>query len=264
MGEKLQPGVRGTDYPTTPLLLEKKAIRKHNVLVGDDPVQVRFAEQFLSAHYHAAIACEFVEALNDHRLLGQEAPQLFRVDRSSLIDISPSVREKTGIWSLDMIEDGSAGANAIVRFAASCMGLPKPSREAVAYAAKEITGRLNDINAAVWHAAWLLLAPVPEKRIWPNPWESSVGWLPRGEDPRLRLNTLYWTLVEYVFASQNDEKGFRKTGRAFRPRSFKFLSALVLPKDRVYTTVEALSAWREHRGDPYACALRVAKIWDRQ
>ena len=67
-----------------------------------------------------------------------------------------------------------------------------------------------------------------------------------------------------MFAAEGDEGGFRKTGRPFRPKEFRYLSSLVLPKQRVYDTLAALSAWRSKGGDPYSCALRVAKIWERQ
>lgn len=200
---------------------------------------------------------------NDVHLLGSDTPQLIRVTRASQIDLSPTVTNKTGLWSLDMIQNGSAGANAIVRHAATLVKLPKPSKEQLAFISKEITNDLSDINAAIWTAAWLLLGPVPEKRNWPKPWENYLGWLPEGEDVRYRLNTLYWDLVEYVFAAADDEKGFRKTGRTFRPRNFKYLNTLVLPKKQVASSIEILSAWRERRTDSYTCALQISSIWER-
>jgi hypothetical protein len=261
--DKIRPGVRATEYPTTPLLLEK-APKKHNVLVGNDAAQVRFAEQYLCAHHHVKISCELVESLNDAHVLGQEEPRLYRVDRISQVDLSPSVRPHVGIWSLSLIEKGSAGANAIVREACRLMGLAKPPRQDMDYVAAEAVKNLNDIKAAIWHAAWLLRGPIPERKSWLKPWENYLTWLPRGEDPVYRLNTLYWELVEYVFAAENDEVGFRKTGRTFRPREFKYLSSLILPKVQVFDSIAVLSGWREHKTDPYVCALKLAKIWERK
>jgi hypothetical protein len=256
-----QSGISPTEYPTTPLLLEK-TIKKHNILIGDDPVQQRFAEQFLTKYHHSNVVCQVLEVCNDDHLLGKEEPLLYRVNRSSQLDnLSPHVRSRTGLWSLDLIESGSAGANAIVRFAATLAKIPRPSREVIAYVAKEITNNLNDIPAAIWYSLWLILGPVVEKRRWPRPWDNYLTWLPRGEDPGYRLNSLYWELVQYVFATDNDEKGFRKTGHTFRPREFKHLTSLTLPKARVFLTLEILSAWREHRTDPYVCALRVSRAW---
>lgn len=263
MTEKAQTEAKETEFPTTPLLLDK-TVKKHNILIGNDPVQIRFAEQFLSAHHHTKVTCQLVEGMcNDHHVLKEE-PQLIRVERSSLLDLSPNVRKQTGLWSLDLIDNGSAGANAIVRHAAKLMGLPRPAKDTVAFVTKQITESIFDINAAIWQAAYLLTGPTPVKQNWPRPWENYLTWLPKGEDVRYRLNTLYWELVEYVFAAENDEKGWRKTGRTFRPKSFKFLSGMILPKDRVSNSLQALSAWREHYSDPYVTALKIAKIWERQ
>jgi hypothetical protein len=263
MADKVRPGVRATEYPTTPLLLEKPP-KKHNVLIGSDTMQVRFAEQFLSTHYHVPITCELVDIINDSHVLGHEEPCLYRVDRLSHIDISPNTQGRIGLWSLDIIEKGSAGANAIVREACRLMKMPKPSRQTMDYVASEIVKDLNDIKAAIWQAAWLLTGPTPERKPWPKPWENYLMWLPQGEDPGYRLNTLYWELVEYVFAAEGDEQGFRKTGRTFRPREFKYLSSLILPKARVFDSIAVLSAWRERKSDPYICALQIAKIWQKQ
>lgn len=263
MADKIRQGVKATEYPTTPLLLEKTP-KKHNVLVGDDAMQVRFARQFLTSHHSVSVPCQFVELLIDDNILGHEEPCLYRVDRSSQIDLSPNVRARVGMWSLDLIEKGSAGANAIVREAARLMGMPKPPRPAMDYVASEVAKNLYDIKAGIWHAAYLLNGPIPERRPWPHPWENYITWLPANEDPVYRLNTLYHTLVEYVFAAENDEKGYRKVGRTLRPREFKFLSSLVLSKTRVFDSISVLSAWRTQRTDPFICALKIAKIWEKR
>ena len=72
-----------------------------------------------------------MESLNDDHVLGQEAPQLWRVARSGQVDLSPNVRARVGIWSLDIIEKGSAGANAMVREACRLMGMSRPPRPTV-------------------------------------------------------------------------------------------------------------------------------------
>ncbi len=263
MEKTKKPTVRGaTEFPTTPLLLEKTP-KKHNVLIGDDPMQVRFTEQFLSGYYQQKVVCQLVDTLTDDHVLGQDSPQLYRVDRINQIDLSPNIRIKTGVFSLDIIEKGSAGANAIVREASRLMGITKPPRATVDYVAAEITKDLYDIKSAIWYAAWLLTGTTPEKIVWPQPWENYITWMPKDVDPAYRLNTLYWKLVEYVFAAENDERGFKKTGRPFNPREFKALSSKVLPKDRVSSSLRTLSSWRERRGDPYVCALKITKIWEK-
>jgi len=253
-------GVIGTEYPTTPLLLERTA-KKHNILIGNDPAQIRFAEWFLSLSHNTKVAHQEVPAVYDGLLLGKDEPQLLLVERSSLIDLSPNVKAKTGIWSLDLIRKGSAGVNAIVRVAAHLLEIDKPDKDAVQKVANEIVDELYDIRASIWHAVWLLSGPLPEKHKWMRPWENWLLWLPQGEDPRYRLNSLYWEFVMWTFAATGDERGYRKTKGHWDPKKFQKLSLLKLHKDKVFNSLIELSAWRERQYDPYICALKIAKIW---
>lgn len=260
-----------TEYPTIPLLLERTP-RRHNILVGNDPAQIRFAEQFLSKAHGTTVRHEPVPAVNDDMLLGRDEPKLYLVERSGLIDVSPKEKAKTGIWSLDLIERGSAGMNAIVRYAATkLLGREKPPKETLAKVGYDLIresdpgGRrylLGDVRAAVWHAAWLLTGPAEGRVSWIAPWENWVMWMPRGGDPRYRLNALYRELVMWVFASTGDERGFRRTGGSWDSKRFQRLSQLRLPKGKVYDTLAELSAWRAHGYDPFVCAIRVSKIWE--
>ena len=267
-------GVVGTEYPTTPLLLERSA-RKNNILIGNDPVQIRFAEQFLTGAHGLplpGIKHEPVPAVNDEMLLGKDEPKLYLVDRSSLIDLSPKERAKTGIYSLDLIEKGSAGINAIVRHAAKLLGKEKPSKDVMLNVGYELVKEsdpsrrylLTDIRAAVWQAAWLLSGPLEGRPKWLAPWENWMMWMPRGGDPRYRLNALYRELVMWVFASTGDDRGFRKTGGSWDSKRFQKLSQIQLPKDKVYDTLVELSAWRKPNSgiDPFVCAIKVSKIWE--
>jgi hypothetical protein len=252
-----------TEYPSVVLLLEKKSPPKNNVLVGDDPAQIRFAEQFLSATHMRRIECQAVKSVSDIDLQGQEEPLLYQVDYSSLLDLSPRTARKTGIWSLDLIKPGSAGMNAIVRFAAELLGMEKPDKATVQRVADEVADGMYDIRAGIWDAAWMLSGPLPEKAKWMRPWENWLLWLPKGVDPRYRLNALYWEMVEWVFAQTGDDRGFKRAKGAskFNPRTFQKLSALQLPKDKVFNSLLELSAWRERHYDPYVCALKITKIW---
>jgi len=254
--------IDGIEYPTTPLLLERVP-KKHNILIGNDTMQIRFAEQFLSIAHEHKVEHEKVESVNDSMVLGHDIPKLYLVDRSSFIDLSPNVKAKVGIWSLDLIEKGSAGLNAIVRFGAKLNGTDKPEKGVVQRVADEMAREgVYDIRAAVWHAAWLLTAP-PSKYIkWTRPWENWLQWMPKGEDARKRLHSLYWELVMWVFAMSGDERGYRKTKGRWDAKMFQRLSLLQLPKDKVYNTLLVLSAWRERSYDPYICILKIAKIWE--
>lgn len=259
-----------TEYPTIPLLLERVP-KRHNVLIGNDPVQIRFAEQFLSTHHGVPIKHEQVPEVRDEMVLGKDEPTLYLVDVAQQVDLSPAVKAKTGVWSLDLIEKGSAGINAIVRYAVKLLGIEKPSKDVVTNVGNELVrdsdpfGKrhlLTDIRAAVWYAAWLLSGPVEKRFSWTAPWENWQMWFPRGEDPYYRLHSLYWQLVMWVFASTGDERGFRKTGGRWNLKRFQKLATLQLPKDKVYDTLSVLSAWRTHGYDPYVCVIRISKIWE--
>jgi len=249
--------------------------RKNNVLIGNDPTQIRFAEQFLSMAHGVPVRHEAVPAVNDDMLLSKDDPKLYLVDVSSLIDISPKERAKTGIFSLDLIERGGAGINAIVRHAARLLGIEKPPKEVMAKVGYELVREsdpsskkylLSDIRAAVWQAAWHLSGTVEPRPRWTAPWENWMLWLPRGgrDDVRYRLNSLYRELVMWVFASTGDDRGARKTGGRWDAKHFQKLSQLQLPRDKVYDTLAELSAWRshDHGSDPFVCAIRISKIWE--
>ena len=271
MGRESESGAVGTtEYPTTPLLLEKKP-RKNNILIGNDPAQIRFAEQFLSMEFGVPIRHEQVPMVKDDMLLGVSDPKLYLVDADHQIDISPNVANKTGIFSLDLIGLGSSGLNAVIRYAAKLMDREKPTKEEFNRVGRELVREfdtqkkqhlLGDIRAAVWQAAWLLCGPPEGKLGWMAPWENWQMWMPRGGDPRFRLNALYRELIMWVFAQNGDDKGFKKTGGSWDAKRWLKLSKTNLPKDKVYATLSELSAWRTHSYDPYVCILRISKIWE--
>ena len=262
----------GTEYPTTPLLLASKP-KKHNILIGNDATQIRFAEQFLSMTHGVPVRHEVVSVVGDEMLAGQSEPKLYLVDRASLITLAPKELAKTGIYSLDLIERGSVGINAIVRYAAKLMEIDKPDKAMLNRVGNELIKEsdprskkylLTDIRAAVWQACWLLKGPIETTPKWLAPWENWMMWMPKGGDPRYRLNALYRELVMWVFASSGDERGFKKTGGSWDAKRFAKLAQLQLPKDKVYDTLVVLSAWRKPNSDidPYTVILRISKIWE--
>lgn len=248
------------DFSTTPLLLER-APKKHNILIGDDKMQVRWAEQFLSMAHNTKVVAESVATVNDD-MVHSEEPKLYIVERSSLIDLAPSTKSRTGIWSTDLIDEKSAGLNTIVRHGARMLGIEKPDKDQVRRIAKEMED-VHDIRAAIWHAAWLWTGPVKEfKGKWLQPWENWQMWMPVGEDPKKRLHSLYWDLVRWVFASTGDERGFRKTKGRWDQKRWQTLRLLQLPKDKVFNSLVELSIWRERTYDPFICILKISKIWE--
>jgi hypothetical protein len=258
---KLRPGIKAKgEFPTTPSLLKEKTYKRVNILVGDDPMQIRFAEQTLGA------VCEFMAIVGDEHVLGKETPVLFRIDSSRNLDLSPNVRAKVGIWSLDPIEKGSDGANAIVKHAAIILGMTKPHKDVVRRIADEIAADdIYDVRAALWEAMWRLTDPKLEVTFkpWLEPWENVTGWLPEDVDPSYRLNSLYWKLVKYIFAKTEEDTALKKIGK-FSPTEFKRLRELKLDLDAVNASIYELSSWRTFKSDPYICALKISTFWKNQ
>jgi hypothetical protein len=168
---------------------------------------------------------------------------------------------------MTLIEEGSAGLNAIVRTGAQMVEI-KPTKEQVAAIVKKMPD-VRDVRASIWHAASLWLQGIPEKGSggWLQPWDNWLAWMPQGVDPEYRLNTLYWDLVRWTFARTGDERGFKKIAKKFDSKKWVKASTLQLPKDKVYQTLVELSLFKgakgtEKRVDPWVCVLKIAKIWE--
>ena len=269
----INTGTEGTTYPTVPLLLERSA-KKNNILIGNDPTQIRFAEQYLSMAHKQSIKHEPVSMVDDGMLMGQDEPKLYLVDVPSQIEnVSPKEKAKTGVWSLDLIERNGAGINAIIRYAAKLIDIPKPDKTTMSRVGYQLVKEsdpsskkylLTDLRAAVWQAAWFLTGSENSRPRWLAPWENWMLWMPKGDrdSVRFRLNSLYRELVMWVFASTGDERGVRKTGGRWDAKQFQKLSQLQLPRVLVYETLAELSAWRGQGYDPFVCAIRISKIWE--
>jgi hypothetical protein len=257
MERKLRPGVRNTVWPTTPLLLGQKTFHRFNLLVGEDPTQVRFAEQVLG------VPCQKVEQLHDEDILGKEGSLLFQVEAARCIELSPNTKAMVGIWSLEPIEKGSAGANALVRYGATLLELPANKVLIQRIADLLLEEDIGDIRIAIWHAVWLLTGPCPpEFERWPDPWVEPYKWLPTGADPSYRLNSLYRSLVGYVFAKEDDQDAARKFGMSIS--RFKAMQRLNLDLNKVDRSIRELSRWRAQKSSPLVCALKVTHIWNLQ
>jgi hypothetical protein len=239
-------------------LLLRKTAKKYNILIGDDPAQVRFAEQVLN------MPCQFAEHVDDMALLSG-GPCLLNIATPKVADLSEAVKTATAFWSLGPITRGSAGATAIVRHAASILAVEEPERDVLRRLADRLAGDgIDDIRIAVWKAVWLLLGPIPEAYSrWPEPWEDYKGWLRNGIDPSYRLNTLLRDLAAYAFILSNEEESLRKAGLSLSPSRLKHLKGLTLEPRKVYDTVSEISAWKVRKYDPYECAFRVATIWQK-
>jgi len=250
---KFRTGVAAApEFPTTPVLLSKARFQRNNILIGNDPVQTRFAEQFFG------VPCKEVDVVRDEDIL-KDTPTLYQVLISKSIEISPELRLKTGIWSLSPVVKGSASATAVIKSAMEILDV-KLDKESVNRACDILTEEeIGDVRAALWNAVWVIAGEIPaQPEFWKAPW-SKGNWMPKGVDPKYRLNALYRELVGYVLVRDNDEPAARRFG--ISPAKIKKLKALALDLDRVYNSISELSKWRQLKYDPYLCALKIARIW---
>ena len=254
---KLRPGVRATLYPTTPLMLQQKTAMRLNVLVGDDAAQVRLAESILG------VKAAHLDMLRDEDILGKEGSHLFLIDAPRNMDLSPGVKQQVGIWSLETIEKGSAGATALVKFAATLLDTPLDKKVLQLIADDLVSHDLGDMRAAIWQAAWMIIGPPPADDIrWADPWVKPSDLLPKGVDPAFRLNALYRSLVTFVYAKENDQEAARKFGASIA--KFKVMQAQNINLSKAYRSIQELSKWRMQKYNPLVCALRIRYIWESQ
>jgi hypothetical protein len=248
-------GVKETSYPSTPALLDQKTIKKHNILIGYDPVQEQFAAKFLG------LPIQFKDIVRDEDVLGNQESFLYQVEHSWNLEFSPQVRRMIDLFSISPLVKGSSGLYAVVRHAASILGIKKTPTEIAAFADELIKEPILDITAAVWESVWLLTGLTPEPfKPWPEPW-SSKDWLPVNVDPQYRLNTLYRDCIALVYAKDEDEEAAHKFG--VRPSKFKVLKDISrsLELNRLRASILELNKWRILRYNPLLCTLKITNIW---
>ncbi len=241
-----------SEYPPAVFVLQRKSLPKHNILVGDDRVQVRFLEQYLNQE------AVDTEKVTDDLLLGTETC-LRRVSATHRLDLSPDVKARTGIWSADPLTKGSSGLNALVKFAGSLLEIEKLSRESVELVGAEVMRKpIDDIPGAIWQAVWVLTGPMEKPVRWSDPWKDSKNWMDCN-DPGYRLNSLYKSLVGWAYLATNETKGARQLGLS--PSQQHFLKTLQLDRRKVYESIKVLSQWKMNRSDAFVCALCIATLW---
>lgn len=255
MEEKFRPGITVSEFPPITILLSRKNHKAFNILVGDDPFQVRFAERVFN------LPCLTVETITDPDILTGK-PCLLRVTTGRVVDLSDGVKEKVSIWSIGPMKRGSSGASAIVRYAADLIG-KELDRTVIKRIADALTQEgIEDIPIAIWTAVGLLSGPTPGEYVrWLEPWESHRSWLRPEVDPGYRLNTLFRDLSAYAFISAGEEESLKKAGLFLSPSKLKYLSNLKLDLVRVHNTLRELSQWRMKHPDPYPCVLKISAIW---
>jgi hypothetical protein len=259
-------GRRATNgkYPPTPLAYFRKTLPKNNILIGDDPAQLRFLAQQLNREVTQIEGDPItaVDKVTDDMLLGYEG-LLLQVSAEYRIDLSPDVKSRTGIWDAGPIRKNSAGAHAIVRQAAAILKISdKLPAETMNFVAGEITKYgLEDVRGALWAAVWHLTGDCTPEPAWIEPWQDPVRWFNPKNDPVYRLEGLYLTLVAWGFLVTREPLGLKQLH--ITPVHEAYLQTLRLDEQRVYDSIKQLSNWRMQRTDPMLCALAIACIWRR-
>jgi hypothetical protein len=251
---QIRPGAAvSSEYPPTTFTLQRKTLPKNNIVVGDDRAQIRFLEQRLDRE------AVVVEKVTDAMLMGKES-LLYRVNAPHRLDLSPDVKNKTGIWSADALTKGSAGINALVKFAASLLGLDaKLPRESVEIVGTEVTrSAIEDIPGAVWQSVWLLSGEVKARGRWADPWKDHRNWMDPADSTH-RLNSLYKTFVGWGYLHTNEPRGAKALG--ITPAYQRFLLNATIDRRKVYDSIKVLSQWKTGRLDPFVCALLISAIW---
>ncbi len=253
-GSKSKPSSL-VEFTPPVFILQRKTALRNNVLIGDDPAQIRFLEQQLK------VMCEEVDRVTDDMLVGREGA-LFRVYAAHRIDLSPEMRNKTGFWSAEPVVKGSAAINALVKFAATLLPYPekKLTREIVNLIGDQLTRkRVYDLRGTLWQAVWLLAGDLAETRYWRDPWDSPTGWLDDSMNVGSRLHVLHQRTVYYAIFITKGTEAARKLGA--KPHVLQRFKDLNLDPTKVYLTISLLSRWKQNRVQPYPCALQIAAIW---
>jgi hypothetical protein len=242
------------EYPQLPLILNKKTFPHYNILIGYDDAQIHFAEIV------TGVECVKMASIRDEDILGKP-DRLFRVDNIKLVELSPDTQAKVGIWSLTGLTKGSSGANALVRYSGKMLDI-KLDQKMLNRVAYEITrNEIEDLRGAVWQSVEILVDGAPETSLWPEPWQSRMGWLPKGVDPSYRLNTLYHTLVGFVFAKDNDWDSARKIGVS--ANKFARYKDMQLDLKKTYDSLVEISMWRSNKLiSPFTVILKISHTWN--
>lgn len=233
----------------------QKNTPQNNVIVGDDPAQIRFMEQQLG------IPSEVVDRVTDDMLVGQ-AGRLYRVYATHRIDLSPEMRNKTGFWEARAIVKGSSEIAALVKHAATLIAFPekKLTRELINLVADKLTkGRIYDVRGTIWEAVWLLSGDVLPPQRWRDPWDAPTLWLDAAMNVNQRLHVLYHRMVAYAWIVTRGKEEAKKLGA--KPSDVQWLHEKKLDINRVYRTIYLLSRWKQGRMLPYVCAMQIAVVW---
>ena len=245
-----------SNFPSTVHYALASTTPQHNIVIGSDPVQIRFIEQV------SGLTAQRVDRVSDSTLLAGTARTLFLVDAAYQVDLSPEMLKRTARWSATQVTKGSPTIRAVVELANTLApsGIKGKLKDAVNIVGDELTKNgVYDLHATLWQAVSMLGAPVKAQERWPEPWDAPILWMPSDADPGFRLNSLYRTLISYALIKTRTPEVARAFGVS--PSKANWLASLSLDGVKVYKAVLILSRWRNERTPSYICALKISALW---
>jgi hypothetical protein len=252
---RFRPGTTVSDLPPAVQILVRATVSPKNILVGNDPAQIRFMGQFLDK------TVERVPRVTDEVVLDRGECLLHVPSRAAIV-LSPEMEKKSRIWSANPIEPGSVAIHAIVQHAAWLKNIPEKelTRERVNEVSKALTKEpVQDVRGTLWRAVLYLSGGLREWVKWDEPWQRPYAWIGKPEEIAYRLNSLYKTMIGFAYIFSNDIEA----ARHFRisPSRQRVLKELSLDVDKVSRTICELSRWRTYNSDPFISALKISCIW---
>jgi hypothetical protein len=226
--------------PTTAIYAAKK-LSDCNILVGMDPVQIRFAEAKFGVK-----ALE-LEEFSDHHV---QAGKLYLVSVSSKIQVvNEKLASKIGIWdALTPLDPNSEGIKELLEEACRRVDV-KPTKELVQSAQWRLfegSGGIRDVEASVLEAMqWVLLPQDPKPDL---PWFNPQG--------HFRLSNVHRELKGYVALMSGDQETAKALGA--REKVLKWN----LDPSGVERSRKVLEEWNAGNYTEEATRLILRAIWE--
>lgn len=243
------------EFTPAAFLLHVKATKANHIVKGDDTASLQFISEEIGVP-------ERVSKVTDDMLVGQSG-HVYHITEAYCVDLSPEMRSKVGFWSADPITRGSSALHAIVKHAASLMGISKLSRNDIDIVGDQIIYGMKNvvcIRAALAEAMWILTSEIKADTPWTDPWKQPTAWMnPDTMIVAKRLHVLYHRLVSYATWLGKGDAGVK--GLNVSPHEIQRYKDMVLDPTKVYNTLQTLSQWRMGRWTDLACAGIISSIW---
>ena len=256
-----------SDYPATPLILERKEIHCVNIIFGGGrALHAGFLQEVLGG---SKVPVEEIPNLGDLEALeritlGQ--PLVLSIPNEECLNLAPPTRRKLGIWSSEPVKKRTAAIRAITRGAASIIKVTELTNAQLDLVGDQVVGQCGEeapLQSLLWTAVWMLTdmeGLAPSEKLWKHPWDGPWVWVPRGVPLNVRLGGLYKDLGAWVYAQDDNKKGAELLGCS--PSKFQYLKDVKMSRAKVESALLALSAWNLRKDTGYATALKIGAIFN--